>query len=85
MMSLLRLPRLFFEDHGNRDLPTPEPVRETKKHVFVRREDAAVRDLLEDAQFYCDPYGPDLAPRGLIASARATVKAIQSATARKEG
>lgn len=80
-MTLIRLPQRFFVDHEERDLPTPEVVRHTKAHFFVRAADPALPELLNDAEFYSHRWGPDgEGLEGLKASARATVKAIKSAT-----
>lgn len=80
-MNLIRLPQKFFTDHWERALPTPEVVRETKSHVFVRADDPALPELLNDAEYYAHPNGPDADwLGGLKASARATVRAIKDAT-----
>ena len=49
---LVRLPWAFFQDHQDRDLPTPEPVRWNKKSVWVSLDDPNLDDLLEDAEYY---------------------------------
>jgi hypothetical protein len=78
--KLLRLPHKFFDDHGDRALPTPDIVRATASHYFIRADDPAVESLLDDARYYTDPYGPDAEwLGGLKASARATIKAIEAA------
>jgi hypothetical protein len=73
--DLIRVPIRFYEDHESRELDTPKAVRFTKRHVFIRRGDPAIPELLNDAQYYAHPYGPD--DLGLKASARATVTALQ--------
>lgn len=50
--DLLRLPRSFFDDHEARDLPTPDVQRKNKVHVWVRRDDPALPELINDAQHY---------------------------------
>jgi hypothetical protein len=51
---LVRLPWGFFQDHQDRDLPTPEPVRWNKKSVWVSLDDPHLDDLIEDAEYYGD-------------------------------
>lgn len=80
--ALVRLPWRFFVDHDERALPTPEIVRSTKAHAFVSVDDPALSELLDDARHYAHPYGPDNCPLGIIASAKATVKAIEAALAK---
>ena len=49
---LVRLPWGFFQDHQDRDLPTPEPVRWNKKSVWVSLDDPNLDELLDDANYY---------------------------------
>lgn len=49
---LVRLPWAFFQDHQDRDLPTPEPVRWNKKSVWVSLDDPNLDELLDDARYY---------------------------------
>lgn len=83
--KLIRLPWRFYTDHLERELPTPkEHERSNKRHVWVRADDPALPELLSDARYYADPYGPDGGGadaawyRGLKASAKATVNAIEA-------
>ncbi len=81
-VNLVRLPWYFSQDHLDRSLPTPEWHKVSKRHVWVDLRDPAMGELLDDARFYCDPYGPgaeDREYRGLRASAKATVRAIETA------
>jgi hypothetical protein len=77
MNKLIRIPRRFYRDHMERDLPTPEIVRSTKQHIYIASDDPALPELLNDAEYYADPWGPD-GGIGLRLSAVATVKAIKS-------
>jgi len=79
MSTLIRIPGKFFRDHADRDLPTPKVVRYTNRHIYIRSDDPALPELLYDAEYYSDAYGP-WAGIGLRSSAIATVKAIVSAT-----
>lgn len=74
--NLIRIPRRFLDDHQDRDLPSPEIQHETRTHVWVDGSDPALPELISDARFYCDTYGPDMAPAGLKVAARALLKAL---------
>ncbi len=76
------LPRAFYLDHLERDLPTPEEVNRNRTHIVVRTDDPHLEDLLQDALFYSSPDGPDQLPPGLKTSAKATVAAINKARSR---
>lgn len=80
---MIRLPKLFFDDHWERELPTPVIIKETARHYFVSADDPAIPELLDDAEYYTDPYGPD-AP-WLKRSALATANAIRSALPHARG
>lgn len=68
-----RYPRTFYDDHRDRDLPTPAVLRETTRHVWLDTEHPDMPELLSDARFYANPYGPDTP--GLRRSALAFLKA----------
>jgi len=74
MPYTIKLPKSFFDDHAARELPTPEVIRETRAHYIVSKDDLALPELLSDARYYSD--GLDMAPRGIVVSARATVRAL---------
>jgi len=73
---LVRIPKRFFDDHRDRDLPIPAVVKFTQKHYWINSADPAIEELLDDARFYADPDGPDLQPEGLANAARALLRAI---------
>lgn len=68
------IPRVFFDDHAERDLPTPAVLRETKRTVTISLDDPNTPELIDDAQHYAHPDGPDLC--NLAASAKALLRAI---------
>jgi hypothetical protein len=72
--NLIRIPKRFLDDHAERELPAPIIVRETSSHYFIDPADDAIEELVNDARHYGDSI--DNAPRGLIASARATLRAL---------
>jgi len=80
-METIKITKLFYDDHVDRDLPAPAIVRETKRHYFIDANSEHLDDLLADAEFYWDPtlfnceFGDWL--WGLIRSANATEKAIK--------
>lgn len=80
-MRTVRVPRTFYSDHEDRDLPTPRELGGGARYVIIDVRDPALVDLLADARYYADADGPDLADRSLRRSAAATVKAL----ATKEG
>ncbi len=79
-MKTIKLPPAFYQDHDERSLPTPEDIGNAKSYVLVRADDPALPELLNDAEYYAHPYGPDgEGLGGLRASAKATVRAIRDA------
>jgi len=77
-MNTKTLPRKFFDDHAERDLPTPAVIRETKRTVTILADDPAIPDLIDDARYYAHPDGPDQAGN-LRASAKALLRAAKEA------
>lgn len=77
--KLIRIPDAFIRDHQDRELPTPRVVKSTARHNWIDAADPAVAELLNDAEHYAHPHGPDGVSLGLKASARATAKAIKEA------
>lgn len=79
--QIIPVPALFYDDHAERELPTPEQfgTREHKHRRWIRLHDPATPELLNDAEYYAEDV--DGAPPNLIASARRTVAAIRKAYA----
>lgn len=78
-MHTKKLPVRFFTDHAERDLPTPQILRYTATHVWVRADDPALQELKSDAEHYAHRAGPTAGQpeyAGLRTSARATVRAL---------
>lgn len=69
-----RIPRAFYDDHVARDLLAPPELNRTGRHVWIDTAHPAMSELLSDARFYADPYGPDTP--GLRAAAKALLKAL---------
>jgi hypothetical protein len=83
-MARISLPRKFYFDHSERDLPTPEMVQSNKAAIIVDDADPALPDLLEDAEYYASD-AMDQLPPGLKSSAKATVNAIRKSMQNPEG
>ncbi len=76
--DLVRLPRRFWNDRRDRELPMPKAIAWSKTHVCVSPTDPVLADYLDDAKYYADivRMSGDRDLTGLQASARATVKAL---------
>lgn len=72
----LRIPQMFYVDHIERDLPAPAIIERTRAHFWIDAESEHLAELLDDADHYADPWGPD-GGFGLRNSARATAEAIR--------
>ena len=70
----VRIPRRFMDDHIERALPTPDIVKTTKRHYWIRRDDPEIGELISDAGYYADPYGPG--SNGLCTAAKALLLAL---------
>lgn len=81
-MGTIRITKMFYFDHVERDLPAPPIVKETKSHIWIDATDTRLNELWADASFYADShsfdvdFGSNLA--SLVRSAKATEKAITS-------
>lgn len=74
----IRVPAYFYIDHLERALDTPADLGKSKTHATVAVDDPHLGELLDDAEHYAHPSGPDACGRGLIMSAKATVRAIRN-------
>ena len=79
-IALIRIPRVFLDDHAERDLPTPVIQKTHRYHYDIRADDPALDELVSDAAHYAEGGistrdFPELF--GLVASARATLTAIR--------
>ena len=78
--KFIRISKKFFDDHFERELPTPEICKSTKSHYWISANDPYLLELLNDAKYYVSAQqGMDSIYSGLCASARATCKAIELA------
>ena len=76
MTATIRIPRRFFDDHTERDLPAPAILKRNRTHYWIDANSADLAELLNDAEHYADRWGPD-GGLGLRMSAKATAKAIK--------
>lgn len=72
------VPAMFFDDHAERALPTPVVIRETNTRRLIDTDDPNYAELLDDANFYADPSGPDEA-KHIVAAAKRLLKAVKHA------
>lgn len=77
--TTIRIPSRFIDDHYDRGLPTPADSSTSDRYAIISVDDPHIGELLNDAEHYASPSGPDAAPSGIIASAKATVRAIRNA------
>ena len=77
MTGLIRIPQKFYDDCIECANIVPKIIRKTQQHYFIHEDDKLIHDLLSRAEFYADPWGPE-GEAALIASAKATVRAIRS-------
>lgn len=75
----VRLPRRFYDDHVDRELSAGVEQRRLARQVEVVLDQASFDELRSDADHYATSPGFDPSLRGLIASARATVAALDVA------
>lgn len=81
--DLVRVPKLFYWDHVERDLPSPPVMRYTVHHVWIEIDHPDLPELLDDAEYYAHPYGPDIedsGSRNLANSAKKTVSSLKGSS-----
>lgn len=79
----VKIPRRFYDDHTERELPAPGILKSTRTHYWIDALSPDLAELLEDAEFYSsDAIDAAAFPElfGLKSSARATAAAIRKAT-----
>jgi len=80
-IDAIRITKLFYQDHVERDLPAPPILKQTNRHIWIDASSKYLNDLMSDASFYADPasyeaeFGSHLS--ALVRSARATQNAIE--------
>lgn len=52
----LQIPKKFFDDHGDRALPTPTVQRETKTYYWIDKRDEHLPELISDAEYYAETF-----------------------------
>jgi hypothetical protein len=72
----LKIGVTFYDDHGDRELPTPEEVRRTRRTVTIRADDPALPELIDDALFYAHG-NVDSDYRWLVQAARTLLLSLE--------
>ena len=55
MENAIRIPRRFYDDHCERDLPAPRVCKTTKRHYWIDSTSKNLDELKADAWHYSDP------------------------------
>lgn len=77
--DLVCIPPCFYNDHAERDLPTPAIVRTHGTNYWISVTDPDTPELLDDASHYAHPDGPDMISIGLRRSASVTRDRLKAA------
>jgi hypothetical protein len=75
---LIRIPKIFYDDHVGRECPAPPILRETNRHYWIDTTHADYAELINDAEFYEDIQGFDKDAYCFCYAARAMLKAVRS-------
>ena len=77
----VKVPKVFYIDHRERDLDAGTVIHETARHFTVEADLADLAEMLSDAEHYAWLGTAELGQEsfGLVSSARATAKAIRKA------
>ena len=79
-MDTIKIPYYFWQDCVDACCDVPDAVKQTKSHVWILKDDERITELVSRAHLYADHRnGYWEESRGLVFSARATIKAIQGA------
>jgi|TARA_R100000149_G_C5859141_1_gene125548 hypothetical protein len=76
---LFKVPKLFYDDHVARELPAPTVIRENKTHYWISLGGAHIDEFISDAEYYSFYEGMGREYHGIVASARATLRAYEKA------
>lgn len=82
----MKLPNYFYADHRARECgASGKVISNTASYTIVELDDTALADLISDADYYASFMGSDFHNnRGLVLSARATIKAINNQLQKEE-
>lgn len=75
-MQTVNIPKAFYDDHQERELPTPRLISELSSTYLIDRDDPAFAELVNDAEHYAKD-GCDCG-FGLKMAARALLRRVQS-------
>lgn len=79
-MRVIAVPPAFYDDHIERDLPASPVIRTVRGRYEIDADHPDFAELLDDAQHYAHPNGPDEVSRGLVRSAKLLVEAASALT-----
>ena len=75
---MIKITKVFYDDHCDRDLEAPPVLHKTKAHYYINPSHPDTAELLSDARFYVSELEeggwPDAYVRGIARSARALIK-----------
>jgi len=80
MNNLIKIPQRFYDDHKERDLESPEIVKETKTHYWIKADDPDIAELKSDAEYYYTMWNMGAFDNwlfGICMSAKATLNALE--------
>ena len=77
-VKTIKVPRLFYEDHAGRAANEGDArwITSDRNTVTLEADDAAVKALLKDAEWYADKRNHDTGWPALTRSAKATVQRL---------
>lgn len=74
-MAVVSIPKKFYDDHADRELPSPPVISETARHYRIDPAHPDLEELVSDAQHYAGD-GTD-AEQWIVAAARALLEALK--------
>jgi len=81
-LNLIKIPAYFYIDHDQRALPTPEAIKVSGasnygfRYVWISKDDPALSELIDDAEFYADRNGPSTSMDGRPCKIKNSAKAL---------
>jgi hypothetical protein len=77
-MRAIKIPKGFYRDHVERDLPAPPVIAMAPRHYVIDGDSEHLAELINDAEFYADKDGPDGCPE-IKAAAKYLLKRLAGA------
>jgi hypothetical protein len=73
----VQIPKSFYMDHCERDLPAPPVIWEDSRQIAIDACHWDFDELVNDAKHYAHIYGPDSCPE-IVRAAKAMLKCLRS-------